>query len=160
MKSRVLRIRLQLRVSAAFISALLVPTAVAAAHAPLDLCKGLQPHNVTVDCVLYRGARQFVCGRCPVRMRPITHRSRGLVAASCFSRDRHSITVLSMSMLQGYRRRMRLPLRAGLLGSRSACRRMLPGMTMSTYVRRTGAPTIRNAETTQRNTPHSPTTNG
>ncbi|MHB8391019.1 MAG: hypothetical protein ACYDBH_15800 [Acidobacteriaceae bacterium] len=57
MKSSVPRIRLQTLVSTAFIAALLVPAAVAATPAPLDHCKGLQPHNVTVDCVLYRGRK-------------------------------------------------------------------------------------------------------
>lgn len=57
MKSSVPRIRLQLRVSVAFIAALLVPEAVAPAPVSLDHCAGLQPHNVMVDCVFYRGRK-------------------------------------------------------------------------------------------------------
>lgn len=57
MNSNLPRVQLQLLVRAAFFAAFLAPTAMVAMPTTLDRCEGLQPQNVTVDCVLYRGRK-------------------------------------------------------------------------------------------------------
>jgi hypothetical protein len=55
MLSSVSRISQQLPLCTVFIVAFLVPTGIAAQSYRLDSNKGLQPHNVTVDRLSYRG---------------------------------------------------------------------------------------------------------
>jgi hypothetical protein len=55
MRSYALRFSQQLLLSAVVMAAFLVPSDTAAQSSPLDSDKGLQPHNVTMDRVSYRG---------------------------------------------------------------------------------------------------------
>lgn len=57
MRSSVLQIVQQLSASAVFMVILLVTAGMAAQSFPLDSGKGLQPHNVTVERVTYRGRK-------------------------------------------------------------------------------------------------------
>ena len=55
MHSSLLQIGQKLSVSAVFMMASLLPAGMVAQSSPLDSGNGLQPHNVTVDRVRYRG---------------------------------------------------------------------------------------------------------
>jgi len=55
MRSRVIRFGPQLLLNAVIMAAFLVPAGMTAQSSPLDSYKGLQPHNVTMDRVSYRG---------------------------------------------------------------------------------------------------------
>ncbi len=55
MRSRVIRFGPQLFLSAVIMAAFLVPAGMTAQFSPLDSDKVLQPHNVTMDRVSYRG---------------------------------------------------------------------------------------------------------
>lgn len=160
MRSCVPRINQQLSLTAVIVAAFLASTEIAAQSYQLDSDRGLQPHNVTVDHAVYQGRKAI-----RVRSKPSADATYdpqksgtggGIVVLEGSSFHDGTIEVDVWESL----RRMRLPWHVGLLGLRSACHPTLPGMTTSTYVLQTGAPTIRSGETTRLNTRPSPTTNG
>ena len=160
MRSRVIRFGPQLFLSAVIMATFLVPAGMTAQFSPLDSDKVLQPHNVTMDRVSYRGRNAVRVMTLPNADAAYDQKSGTggggivLLEGTSFHDGTIEVDVAGMP-------RANAPASArGFVGIASRVPPTLPNMTTSTYAPPTGAPTIRNRETTPPNTFRFLTTNG